>query len=191
MLANQKIKKFTDVLPCTLAMIDCRQLEDVSSIENVHMVTEILSQIFIRCCLLHLPSLSCLCHMHLVHFNSRDYFIWLHILCSHVESSLSHTSMHQTSPAISPWTKPWSPDRLCAAATMGVLFWIPWIEPLTWQLRAVESEQSTISTPKLLTATIANYCPAFHFLDHAMHKSHRLLVDLKACTLPTCYPSLC
>ena len=46
------------VKPCTFAMYDCWQPEDVSSIESVHMVTEILSQVFIRCCHLHLPSLS-------------------------------------------------------------------------------------------------------------------------------------
>ena len=39
-------------------MYDCRQLEDVTSVENVHMVTEILSQVFIRCYHLHLPPLS-------------------------------------------------------------------------------------------------------------------------------------
>ena len=39
-------------------MYDCKQLEDVSSVENVHMVTEILSQVLIRCYHLHLPSLS-------------------------------------------------------------------------------------------------------------------------------------
>ena len=39
-------------------MYDCKQLEDVSSVKNVHMVTEILSQVFIRCYHLHLPSLS-------------------------------------------------------------------------------------------------------------------------------------
>ena len=38
-------------------MYDCRQLEDVSSVESVQMVTEILSQVFIRCCHLNLPSL--------------------------------------------------------------------------------------------------------------------------------------
>ena len=74
MLVDQKVKKFTKLLTRTVAMYDCRQLEDVSSGENAHMVTEILSQIFIRCCLLRLPSLSSLCHMHLVHLNSRDHF---------------------------------------------------------------------------------------------------------------------
>ena len=46
------------------------------------------------------------------------------------------------------------------------------------------------STPKLLAATIiiVNNCPAFHVLDHAMHQLHQLLVELKACTLPTCCP---
>ena len=39
-------------------MYDCRQLEDVSSVESVHMVTETLSQVLIRCCHLHLPSLN-------------------------------------------------------------------------------------------------------------------------------------
>ena len=41
-----------------ICMHDCRQLENVSSVETVHMVTEIISQVFIRCCHLHLPSLS-------------------------------------------------------------------------------------------------------------------------------------
>ena len=45
MLVDQKVKKFTELLPCTFAMYDCRQLEDVSSVENVHMVTKILSQV--------------------------------------------------------------------------------------------------------------------------------------------------
>ena len=39
-------------------MYACRQLKDVSSVESVHLVTEIQSQVFIRCCHLHLPSLS-------------------------------------------------------------------------------------------------------------------------------------
>ena len=44
MLIDQKVKKFTELVPCTFAVYDCMQLEDVS------MVTEILSQVFIRCC---------------------------------------------------------------------------------------------------------------------------------------------
>ena len=62
-----KVKKFTEFLPCAFAMYDCRQLEDVSSVENVHivssvenvhMVTDLLPQVLIRCYHLHLPSLS-------------------------------------------------------------------------------------------------------------------------------------
>ena len=48
MLVNQKVNH--KLLPCTFAMYDCRQLEDV------FMVTEILYQIIIRCCHLHLLS---------------------------------------------------------------------------------------------------------------------------------------
>ena len=48
MLVDQKVRKFTELLLCTFAVYDCRQLEDVSSVENVHMVTEILSQFFVR-----------------------------------------------------------------------------------------------------------------------------------------------
>ena len=58
MLVDQKVKKLMKILPCTFAMYDCRQLEDVSIVENVHLVAENLYQIFIRCCHLHLPSLS-------------------------------------------------------------------------------------------------------------------------------------
>ena len=101
-----------------------------------------LISFFFRYCHPHLPSLSSLCQKHLVHLSSRDHFMWLHILCSYVDPSPSNTSMHPTSPAISPSTQPWSPDYLCTIATIGSLFWIPWIEPLTYQLRAVESKQS-------------------------------------------------
>ena len=55
---DHKVKKFTEFLPCAFAMYDCRQLEDVSSVENVHMITDLLPQVFIRCYHLHLPSLS-------------------------------------------------------------------------------------------------------------------------------------
>ena len=54
---DHKVKKFTEFLPCTFAMYDCSQLKDVSSVENVHMVTDLLPQVFIRCYHLHLPSL--------------------------------------------------------------------------------------------------------------------------------------
>ena len=46
------------------------KLEDVSSVENVHMVTENLSQVFISCCKLHLPSLSSIVsRVYMVHLN--------------------------------------------------------------------------------------------------------------------------
>ena len=48
MSVDQKVKKVTELLPCTFAVYDFRQLEDFSSVENVHMVTEILSQVFIK-----------------------------------------------------------------------------------------------------------------------------------------------
>ena len=55
---DHKVKKFTEFLPCSFAMYDCRQLEDVSSVENVHMDTDLPPQVFIRCYHFHLPSLS-------------------------------------------------------------------------------------------------------------------------------------
>ena len=58
MLVDQKAKKFTELLPCTFAVYDCRQPEDVSSVENIHLVTELLSQVLSGTfCHLHLPSL--------------------------------------------------------------------------------------------------------------------------------------
>ena len=44
---DHKVKKYTEFLPCTFAMYDCRQLVNVSSIENVHMVTDLVPQVFI------------------------------------------------------------------------------------------------------------------------------------------------
>ena len=41
MLVDQKVKKLTELLPCTYAMYDCRQPKDVSIVVNVHMVTAI------------------------------------------------------------------------------------------------------------------------------------------------------
>ena len=55
---DHKVKKFTEFLPCAFARYGFRQLEDVSSVENVHMITDLLPQVFIRCYHLHLPSLS-------------------------------------------------------------------------------------------------------------------------------------
>ena len=55
---DHKVEKFTEFQSCAFTTYDCRRLEDVSSVENVHMVTEILPQVFIRCYHLHLPSLS-------------------------------------------------------------------------------------------------------------------------------------
>ena len=55
---DDKVKKFTEFLSCTFAMYVCRQLVDVSTVENVHMITDLLPQVFIRCHHLHLPSLS-------------------------------------------------------------------------------------------------------------------------------------
>ena len=45
MLVDQKVKRFTELLLCTFAMYECKQLEDVYRVENVHMVTEIQSQV--------------------------------------------------------------------------------------------------------------------------------------------------
>ena len=53
-----RLRSFTEFLPCAFAVYDCRQLEDVSSLENVHMITDLLPQVFIRCYHLLLPSLS-------------------------------------------------------------------------------------------------------------------------------------
>ena len=59
MLVDQKVKKLTELPPCSFAVYVCRVLEDVSSVENIHMVTEILSHVLSGlCCHLHVPSLS-------------------------------------------------------------------------------------------------------------------------------------
>ena len=55
---DHKVKKIMEFLPCAFAMYDCRQLEDVSSVENVHMITDLLPQVFIGCYHHYLPSLS-------------------------------------------------------------------------------------------------------------------------------------
>ena len=55
---DHKVKKVKELLQRAFAMYDCRQLEEVSSVENVHMITDLLPQVFIRCYRLHLPSLS-------------------------------------------------------------------------------------------------------------------------------------
>ena len=71
---DHKVKKFTEFLPCTFAMYDCRQLEDVSSVENVHMVTDLLRQILSGAITSIFHHLVVLCHRHLVHLSSRDDF---------------------------------------------------------------------------------------------------------------------
>ena len=89
-------------------MYDCMQLEEVSSVENVHMVTDLLPQVFIRCYHLHLPSLSSVepqtfwCT--LVQGTTLIVYDFI-LLCSHEEPSPSNTSMHPISLAILPWTQ--------------------------------------------------------------------------------------
>ena len=59
MLVDQKVKTFTEILQCTFAVYGCRQLEDVSSVENVHMAQKSYIMFLSgTCCNLHLPSLS-------------------------------------------------------------------------------------------------------------------------------------
>ena len=48
MLVDHKVKEFTELLPCTFAMYDCRQLEDVSGVESVSSFYQVLPP--------HLPS---------------------------------------------------------------------------------------------------------------------------------------
>ena len=45
MLVDKKVKKFKELLASTFAVYDSRRLEDVSSLLNVHMVSEILFQV--------------------------------------------------------------------------------------------------------------------------------------------------
>ena len=71
---DHKVKKFTEFLPCAFAMYDCRQLEDVSSVENVHMVTEFLPQVLSGAITSIFHHKVALCHRHLVHFSTRDDF---------------------------------------------------------------------------------------------------------------------
>ena len=103
---DHKVKKFTEFLPCAFAMYDCRQLEDVSSVENAHMITDLLPQVFIRCYQLHLPSLSSVVPQA---FGAQGTTLIVYdfiLLCSHEEPSPSNTSLHPISLAIPPWTQP-------------------------------------------------------------------------------------
>ena len=105
MLVDQKVKKFTELLPCTFAMYYCWQLKDVSSVENVHMVTEIISQVFIKCCHLHPPPLSSVVPQAFGALELKGP-LYMTIVCSHVDPSSSNTPMHPTSPVIHPWSQP-------------------------------------------------------------------------------------
>ena len=93
-------------VPCTLAICDCRQLTDASSVEHVHMVTEILSQVF-RQLLSPLSRLKSVVSKALGALEPRDPLNVTTYLCSQVDSSFqSFTSMHPSSLAISTWTQP-------------------------------------------------------------------------------------
>ena len=102
MLVDQKVKKFTELLPCIFAMYDFRQLGHFSSVENVHMVTEIISQDFIRCCHLNLPSLSSAVPQA---FGALELKGPLHmtsycmLTCNRFSFQYFHAAMH-------PWTQP-------------------------------------------------------------------------------------
>ena len=117
-----------------------------------------------------------LCHRHLVHLSSRDHFIRLHIVCSHVDPSPSNTSMHSTS-------SPAMDSALITRSSLynsnngqSVLNSVNRSSYITIKSSGIRTEPWWTSTPKLLAATNTNYCPAFHVLDHAMHQSHQLLI---------------
>ena len=106
---DHMVKKFTEFLTCTFAMYDCRQLVDVSSVMNVHMVTDLLPQVFIRCYHPHLPSLSSVLATGIWCTLAQGTTLLVYdfiLLCSHGEPSPSNTSMHPISPAIPLWTQP-------------------------------------------------------------------------------------
>ena len=112
---DHKVKKFTEFLPCTFAMYDCRQLEDVSSVEDVHMVTigkgvrDLLPQVFYQ--VLSPPSsiikYCCATGIWCTLAQGTTLLVYNFILlCSHEEPSPSNTSMHPIPPAFPPWTQP-------------------------------------------------------------------------------------
>ena len=98
-----------ELLPYTFAVYDCRHLENVSSIENVHMVylqKSHLKFFFIRCCHLHLPSLSSVLPQAFGAPELKGPLYMTSYLMFTCSPSPCITSMHPTSPAVPPWTQP-------------------------------------------------------------------------------------
>ena len=71
MLVDQKVKKFKELLPCAFAMYDCRQIEDISSVENFIW----LHKSYLNNLSGAVTSIIVLCHRYLVHLSSKDHYI--------------------------------------------------------------------------------------------------------------------
>ena len=82
-------------------LYECRKLADASSVENVHMVTEIQSQVFLGTVtsVTVLPPLMSVVPQELGAPELKGVTSYP---CPHVELSPSNTFMHPTSPAVSP-----------------------------------------------------------------------------------------
>ena len=167
-LVDQNVKKFTERLPCTFAMYNCRQLEDVSTVENFHMVTEIISQVFIRCCHLHPPPLSSVV---LQAFDALELKGPLYTTsyrmfsCSPFSFQYYHASNFTSNSSMD--------SALIARSSLynsnygrSVLNSVNRASYITIKSNGIRTEPWWTSTPKLLTATIANYCPAFLVLEN-------------------------
>ena len=156
------------------------------------MVTKILSQVFIRCCHLHLPSLSSVLPQACgalelngpLYMTSYIMFIWRAFSFQYFHASNFTSNSSMDSALI---TRSSLYNSNYGQSVLNFVIRTSYISIKSSGVRATMN----INTKKLLTTTIANYCPAFYVLDHAMHQLHQLLDDLKIGTLPTCCPSLC
>ena len=174
MFVNQTVKTYTELLLCTFAMYDDRQLVDVSSVENVHMVTEILSQVFIRCCHLHLPPLRSVvpwtfCALELkgpLYMTSYLMFTCRPFSFQYFHASNFTSNSSKYSALI---TRSSSYNSIYGRSVLNSLNRASYI---IIKSSGIRTEPLWTSTPKLLTATIANYCPALHVPDQTMDQWH-------------------
>ena len=173
-------------------MYDCRQLENVSSVESVHMVTEILSQVAIRCCHLHFSLLSSVVPQAFgaldlkgpLYMTSYIMLTWRAFSFKYIHAPNFTSNLSMDSALIT---------RLSLYNSnygQSVLNSVIRGSYITIKSSGVRTEPRWTSTPKNFSLRQLPTIVLL-FISFAMHQSHQLLVDLKAGTLNTCCPSLC
>ena len=127
------------------------------------MGTEILSKVFIRCCHPHLPPLSSVVLQAFGALELKGPLYMTSYCMQYVHGSKLTSNSTMDSALIN------RSSLYNSTYGQSVLNSVNRASYITIKSRGIRTKPRWTPTPKLLTATIAYYCPDFQVLDQAMH----------------------